>query len=872
MALLERENFLANLGALQRQAAAGEGRLLFLGGEAGIGKSALVREFCRGAGAKVMLGACDSLSTPRPLGPLLDMAGDGTLGLGPTDVASRPRDEVFATFLRTLNTATEVVIVVFEDVHWADEATLDLLRFIGRRIEDAKVLLIASYRDDEVGPTHPLRVLMGDLATTRSFGRMKLSRLSLEAVQRLAADSAIDPDELHRRTGGNPFYVTEVLASGESGVPARVSDAVLARASRLSSYGRAVLDVCAVLGFRFDPELVTALHAPDAATTSALEECVAAGVLAAAGRAMAFRHELGRDAILETIGFTRRRALHETVLKVLGANGSADLSALAHHAEGAIDRKAVLEFAPAAGRAAANAGAHREAAAQYARALRFADGLPLGEHAALLEAFAIESTVIGQPVDAEGARRAAIKMRTETGDLARKVVDMLRLSQNLLTQGRNAEADETAAAAVRQLENLPPGPEHAFARANRAYFLMLDRRNEEAIKEGETAIALAREFGDAVSLINAFNAVGSSRILLGDHGDGIRQLEYSARLARRLGYDNAVANAYGNLGSGLGEMYRFDVAETYLRDGSAYCRQRDLDESRIYMEAWLAITLMYRGAWDEAAGVAADVLRRAATGSVITRIMALVAIGRVRARRGDPDVWTALDPALELAEQTATLQRIGPVRAARAEALYLAGDAQGAGAEATRAFELAKKARHPWHVGELTYWRTSAATQNGLEAGERQTLAMMAEPYSLQLRGEWAAAARAWEELGCPYEAARALMASSEHEPLERARATFQRLGAGPALALVEATMRDLGHRVPRGPTPVTAANPGNLTRREAQIVKLLAEGMTNQEIADKLFRSVRTVDHHVSAILAKLEAGNRVAAIQAAKRLGLVD
>src|SRR5690606_6828503 len=276
MALLERENFLADLSTLLLQAADGEGRLLFLGGEAGIGKSELLRAFLSVTDARSHLGACDSLSTPRPLGPLLDMAAEaGPMGIGLSrhDIVNRSRDEVFTAFLDYLVSSVEPLVVVFEDVHWADEATPDLLRFLGRRLDPAKALMVASYRDDEVGTGHPLRLLMGDLATTRAYRRMQLTRLSLTAVEKLAAESDVDARELHRRTGGNPFYVTEVLASGERGVPTRVSDAVLARVARLSPENREVLDVCSVSGFRFEPQLVIDVIGPRVDTVAAFEQC-----------------------------------------------------------------------------------------------------------------------------------------------------------------------------------------------------------------------------------------------------------------------------------------------------------------------------------------------------------------------------------------------------------------------------------------------------------------------------------------------------------------------------------------------------------------------------------------------------------------------
>ena len=797
MMLLERENLLADLSGLLLQAESQGGRLLFLGGEAGIGKSALLRTFSKAADPRVLIGACDSLSTPRPLGPLLDMAVDGDIGLDRHAIVNSSRDEVFATFLEHLTAAAEPLIVVFEDVHWADETTLDLLRYLGRRLDQTKVLLIASYRDDEIGPAHPVRMLMGDLATSPNYRRMHLTRLSPAAVRELTADSDIDPEELYRLTSGNPFYATEVLASGERGVPVRISDAVLARAARLSPESRAVLDVCAVIGFRFEPGLVSTVVGPDTDLAAAFEECTAAGVLVANERTMAFRHELARDALLAVISFARKQALHKRVLEVLVANGSSDLSSLAHHAEGALEQEAVLEFAMAAGRSAANAGAHRQAAAQFARALRFADGLPAPERAWLLEAYAAEHVLTDQPGQVDEAYREAIALRKQIGDERGRVVDLVRLSQNLGRQGRNHESDEAADLALRLLEKVPAGPEHAFARVNRAYLKMLDRDNQQAVVDGLRAIELAREFHDVNSLLLAYNVVGSSQILLGKFAEGESNLTYCLRLGKRLGIDNAVAGAYGNLGSAFGEMYRFEEAKDFLRAGIPFSRTRDLDFQANYMDAWLATTLMFNGEWAESAELAADVLRRSG-GAAITRIMALVALGRVRARRGDPDVWTVLDEALDLASKTGTLQRIGPVRAARAEAAFLAGHHEQAAQEALAGYELAVMHDHPWHVGELGYWRRLAEQERaepGLaepeladprpdDAGSGdqrlQALSFTAEPYALEAAGDWAAAAAAWEELGCPYEAARALSAATEQEPLERARVAFERLGAPP--------------------------------------------------------------------------------------------
>ncbi|MGH2560401.1 MAG: helix-turn-helix domain-containing protein, partial [Thermomicrobiales bacterium] len=247
----------------------------------------------------------------------------------------------------------------------------------------------------------------------------------------------------------------------------------------------------------------------------------------------------------------------------------------------------------------------------------------------------------------------------------------------------------------------------------------------------------------------------------------------------------------------------------------------------------------------------------------IALIMAQIALGRVRARRGDPETWNVLDAALALAEPTGTLQRIAPVRAARAEEAWLDGRPDQATAEARAVYDLAVQYKHPWHIGELGYWRWKAGDLEEPPDGA-------AEPYARQMRGDWAGAADAWTALDCPYEAARALAESDdEEEPLRRALAAFERLGARPMAAVVGNRLRELGVRnIPRGPRPATRANPANLTSRELEILALIGEGLRNAEIAERLFLSPKTVEHHVSAIYAKLGVSSRAEAMREADRL----
>src|SRR5215212_4150033 len=248
MRLLERETHLGTAADYLADAAGGHGRLLFVAGEAGVGKTSFVREVVRAAGdgVRVATGLCDGSSTPAPLAPLLEMLPELPPDLWPPDL---PRHEVFARLVAALRTPPTPApyLLVVEDAHWADEATVDLLRHLARRVHTTRALVLVTYRPEDTPPGSPLRVLMGEAATAAGVRRLDVAPLSPAGVRALALASApatadADLARLHRVTGGNPFFVTEVLAAGD-GLPTSVRDAVLARVARLSDAGRRVVDV-----------------------------------------------------------------------------------------------------------------------------------------------------------------------------------------------------------------------------------------------------------------------------------------------------------------------------------------------------------------------------------------------------------------------------------------------------------------------------------------------------------------------------------------------------------------------------------------------------------------------------------------------------
>jgi DNA-binding CsgD family transcriptional regulator len=862
--LLERSTQVAALDdRFDTVVSTGRGRLVFIGGEAGAGKTALIRHFCDAHAqvANVLWGACDPLFTPRPLGPLLDIAE--VIGGELAEVTERGGQpyEVGSALMRELRGRAPAIVVV-EDVHWADEATFDVLRLLGRRIESTPALVLASYRDEGLDRDHPLRLLLGELPSGPAIGRLSVASLSAAAVAELARPHGVDSADLYRKTGGNAFFVTEALAAGDAEVPANVRDAVLAHAARLGPAARTLLEVVAVV----PPQAEVSLLAEVASDVlDEMDACIRSGMLTEQQGAVAFRHELARLAIEESIAPVQRMSLHRRVLDTLAVPGTclSDLARLAHHAEAAADADAVLHFAPAAGARAALVGAHRESAAQYARALRFAEAMAPAARAELLERQAAESFLTDQVDVTIGAGREAVDCFREAGNARRQANAMCHLSHYLRCIGRAAEADTVARAAVALLEDpaLPRGRDLAMAYSYVASSCMNADDAAGTVEHGERALELAAALNDTDVLAHALNTLGTMELLSGEPR-GREKVERSLEIARAEGFQEHIARAFVNMAWAATRTRCYDEVEELLQSAVEYCDAQGLLLWRHNLLSYGARAALDRGQWAQAADRARRVL--ADTPVSVPRVPALVALGLLRARRGDPAAWTPLEEARALATPTGELQLIGPVAAARAEVAWLEGRSDQVRSETDSALELAQRRQAAWVVGELLCWRW--------RAGVSPSAADIPEPYALELSGDWSRAAESWTERGCGYEAALALASADEDAAQRRALFALQRLGARAAAAIVARRLRELGARgVPRGPRAGTRSNAAGLTPRELEILELLAEGLRNGEIAERLFLSGKTVDHHVSAILGKLGVRSRTEATRQATRLGVL-
>jgi DNA-binding CsgD family transcriptional regulator/tetratricopeptide (TPR) repeat protein len=864
--LLERGHQLATLRSWRtRVRQRGQGGTILVPGEAGIGKTTLLRHFAadRDAGEiQTFWASCDPLFTPRPLGPLVELGAEMDLDLEAQIAAGSAAFDAAIALTRALRRQAPAVLII-EDAHWADEATLDVLRALARRLGSIPVLLIVSYRDDALDRAHPLRTLLGDLSGPGLIlARLMLAGLTESAVTALAGSRQLDPHELHARTNGNPFFVTEVLAAATEQIPSSVRDAVLARAARLSGPARDLLDAAAVGPGHVDGPL---LAAPEPAAAVSLDECLAAGMLTATEGHVTFRHEIARLVIEESLPAGRRASLHRRALALLEGNaGSAsDPTLLAHHADAAGDKASVLRYAPAAGDLAAAAGAHREAGRLYRRALEAAVDVAPRERAQLLERFAAESYMAALGPDAITALREAQGIYHDADDLLAEGRVLRQLARHYGRGGQLAEALASVQESVATLERLPPTPELALAYVNLSASYAMSRHPDTA-SFARKGIALGEEVGCAEAVYDGLNNIGSLEILAGDTAAGIAHLERSLKLAGQARDSLGVARAYLHLCWMLAMRREWLLAERYFGPALSYCRDHghELWHGRVrtlYMEAQFA-----RCQWDEAADAANSILADAEHLAAAERCGALRVLGCIRARRGDRDYWPLLDEARELTKLGAVAVLLAPIAATRAEAAWLEGRTADVLAEV--AFAAGGPSLDPAASLDLLCWQHRAGGVTGDPA-------VLPEPYRAFLAGDRKSAARWWAERGCPYDSAIALIGSGDIDSLVAAADILRGLDARPALALIARELRALGvAEMRRPPRRARLPRPAGLTDREVDVLRLLAAGMRNADIATHLVVSTRTVDHHVSAILKKLSVRNRSEAVSAGIRLGVVQ
>jgi DNA-binding CsgD family transcriptional regulator len=854
--ILERESELAVLARAADEAGDGTGSVILISGEAGIGKSSLVQAI-RGvlpADGRHLIGHCDDLATPRVLGPFRDLIGS----IGPTltrALERGDRSEVLEALRDEFGAVKQPTVLAIEDVHWADEATLDVLRYLVRRAAHLPLVMVLTFRDDELASDHPLWQLLGLASRAERVRRLRLARLTVAAVRRLSAAANVDGDEIFAVTSGNPYFVAEMLSAGDTtAVPSTIADAVQARVAHLDPATRESLEQLAVIPSAVQPWLAEALIPAGLAALAPAEQ---RGLLTVTPSRVRFRHELARRAVVDSMPVARRVAANRRALAALLARPGVEVSRLVHHAAQAGDTDRIVQYGPVAAREASAAGAHREAAAHLRLVLDQHPALDPEAEADLWESLAIENYTTNAPTgDTLAAQQRAVELRHDD-DPRRRGASLRWLSRICWWAGEPDGAHAAADEAIAVLGATGDDDLLAMALSSKAQLHALAGRDAEAITLAERAIALGKD--DPATLSHALNNLAVA-LFRRDDPDARSTLQESLRVALAADEPEHACRAYLNLIERDLEHLRLDDARHLLSEAIEFAERTEFTTYFRVLQTALGKLHLAKADWDQVGPAAALAL----DGSPPVRCGALTVIGRTRVRRGEPGAVDTLHEAWRLANRMRECQWIGPAASALGEAAALDGDAGAALAALTEAYALASRFGTVAERAELAYWLGRAGHAVGGQG--------LDHPYALLADGRWREAAEAWRAAGYRYEHAAALAESPDPDDQLAALAALDALGAEPLARLIRARLKNLGvAHIPRGPVQATRGNPAALTDRQVEVVQLIAQGLTNAEIAAHLTLSVRTVDSHVSGALEKLTSRTRKEAVARAAELGLL-
>ena len=832
MELLERDGPLAALSEAHEQAAQGRGSVVLVTGEPGIGKTALVARFARDHSdqGRVLWGSCDDLAIARPFGPFRDLSPSIAL-----DQLDGSPHRFHSFLLDELAASPGPTVLVLEDVHWADEATIDAITVIGRRIATLPAMMVLTYRSGELDPGHPFPSALETIRSGVSL-YLQLAPLSRSAVAVLAGEEA---DRIYTLTGGNPFYINELLAAGPAEIPPSVANAVLGRASRLDEGSRRLVELVSMAPSRI-PARILDMMMPD--WPSAADEPERRQLLTVDPNYVRFRHELARAAVRSSVPNARRRLLHAEILEAL-LEADSDPAEIVHHAEEAGNTEVVSRYALVAARRAAAVESNREAYAHYLRASDFVDWLPSAEAAILFEELAVAAYTVDRHPEALSAIGRAIELNQEGGDQLAVGRCTRILSRCHWYLGDGDLAKHHADQAIRILEPLGESVELARAYSGLSQLAMLSADSEGALTWGERAVQLADRLGADEVKVHALVNIGSVHIQT-DPADFSTLLE-AHRLADRVGERHEAVRALLNLGYTAMMWADTETARRYTDEAVAYAEEHQVDALGTYVRMISAWLMLRAGEWTQAERTA-GVVEASETG--VNQLLAKTILTELAVRRGDEDAPERLAALAEQAERTGELQRIGPVLQLETEwALTMGSDFPREHFERVRPLI---KVAVGWAEGVMA-WAAVAGV-------DLPVAGRLPAPYSAMMDRDWARAADAFGAAGWDYDRAIMLSLLDDDASLIEALSIARRLGATPLDQRATRRMRELGHTVPGRPRDSTIANPAGLTARQLEVLNLLAEGLSNVEIADRLYISVRTVEHHVEGILTKLGVSSR--------------
>jgi ATP/maltotriose-dependent transcriptional regulator MalT len=863
MALIEREGFMALLQEHFENVAGGEGHCILLCGEAGIGKTALVRTFCKQQANKcnIYQGACDDLFTPRPLAPLYDVLWqvNKQRWLFP---ANEERSILFTHFFQELSTNKGEMLLVFEDIHWADEGTLDFIKFFVRRIDQLPCLFILTYRDDEIYSTHPLRNVLGQLPPD-SFTKLALKPLSRQAVVEMATQKGFSGEDVYCISGGNPFYVNEILASYSPGVPDNIKNSILSVYERQKEGTKNTWQIWSVMPEGLEVNRVARVKS---AWGESIDHCFAINVITVQDGKVVFKHELYRRTIEESLTPLKRIELNKRMLELFldSFEEKGEIERILHYANNANEKELVVKYAPEAAKKAASIGAHKEAAKLLLSAIEYFEGNATNQMAELYEAYAYECYLSNQIKEAIAFTEKVLGLWNEKADIEMAGDSLSFLSSLWWFEGNMKNAEAFAQQAIDLLKDQPTSATKAMAFSNMSALKMLSDEPAECILWAEKAIEMATELGNRAILSHALNNVGTVQMLTpSSEQKGVAKLQQSLEIALQHSYHEHVARAYTNLGIGSVRIKNHSFASRALEDGFHYCEERNLNFWTDYILSWKARLELDKGSWTEACNIADNLLKNENQPTII-KITSLIVLARILMRRGN-DVRTLLLEAKTISFETMELQLVLLSMVALLEYEWLTDKTIIEKGDIEKTSVLMQRAGIDLEKAELTFWMKKAGRH--FVSSRKIT-----EAYDISSAAKALKAAAFWEERGCPYEQALVLFEGKDDDK-RKAIAMIKDLGASAVYEKIKQEMRDLGIKnIPLGIRNSTRGNAAFLTNREMDVLTLLKEGLHNKEIATQLYISTKTVDHHISSILFKLDADSRSKAVAEAVSMGILS
>lgn len=864
MELIERAEFLKSLHMSFNKVAGGEGHCVLIGGEAGVGKTTLVKSFCNEVKETVKLyrGTCDALFTPRPLAPIYDIVLQMRKDLWETIINDTDRATLFARLFNELESQSRISLIVIEDIHWADEATLDFIKFIVRRISHLRCLFLLTYRDNEIHQHHPLRNVLGHLPPD-SFTRIQLMPLSKQAVEKMAAAKGYKGEDVYSISGGNPFYVTEILASYSHGIPENIKDSILSVYNRLDDTTKKVWQILSIMPTGFE---LSYLKKIEPSYEETIQNCLELKIILLKTGIISFKHELYRRTIETSLSPLVRIALNKKILDLFceDFDWKGEIERIVHHAKNANEVELVVKYAPLGATQAALMGSHIEAAKLYLTAIEYYQGNDQDLLIQLYESYAYECYLTNQIKDAIIYQEKALKIWNEKNDIEKTGNCMRFLSRLWWFDGNRKKAEDYASRAIGVLDKQLPSKAKAMALSTMSQLKMLADQPDECIYWGEKAIAMAKELGDEEILSHALNNVGDIRIKEPPTMQkGLELLQESLQIALKNSYHEHAARAYTNMGSSCIAIRHFSIAKKFLDEGIHYCEERDLDSWTNYMLSEKARLLLEIGNWNEALAIAGPLIENEDQPPII-KIGALTTAAKIKMRRGDLEILPLLNEANAIAFETMELQRIIPALIALLEYEWITGRTVIEKKAIDQTINMIALMGNVYDNSEFVFWLYKARQQD-------VSLQKIFEGFHVSNEESAIKAAGLWKQLKCPYYQALTLFEGNETNK-RMAISIIQKLEAAAIYEKMKLLMRGSGIKsIPRGLRKTTRSNPANLTERELDVLLLLKEGLQNKEIAARLYISAKTVDHHISAIFFKLDVSSRVKAVQEAINLEII-